>query len=68
MGDMPGVAGWIEKPLYRGQKVGGFLRAWADSWQDWHFELDEVTDAAGDMVFVAIHEWGIGADTGARVD
>jgi len=27
-----------------------------------------VRDAAGDMVFVAIHEWGIGVDSGARVD
>jgi ketosteroid isomerase-like protein len=66
--DMSGVAGWTEKRVYRGQEVGEFLHAWADSWQDWHFDLDEVTDATGDMVFAAIHEWGIGPDSGARVD
>jgi hypothetical protein len=34
--DMSGVTGWLEKRVYRGPEVLEFLRAWADSWQDWH--------------------------------
>jgi ketosteroid isomerase-like protein len=48
--------------------VTAFLQAWADSWQDWHFDLDEVRDGQGERVFAAIHEWGIGTGTGANVD
>jgi ketosteroid isomerase-like protein len=66
--DMSGVGGWPEKQLYRGQEVGEFLDAWAASWREWHFDLDEVRDAGGEQVFAAIHEWGIGADSGASVD
>jgi ketosteroid isomerase-like protein len=66
--DMSGVAGWAEKRVYQGQEVFEFLRAWADSWREWHFDLEEVRDGAGDNVFVAIHEWGIGLDSGASVD
>jgi ketosteroid isomerase-like protein len=66
--DMSGVIGWAEKQVYRGPEVAEFLRAWAGSWREWHFDLEEVRDAAGDMVFVAIHEWGIGVNSGASVD
>src|SRR5205823_9469504 len=66
--DMSGVAGWVEKRVYRGPEVVPFLRAWADSWQDWHFELEEVRDARGDEVFAAIRERGIGVGSGANVD
>jgi ketosteroid isomerase-like protein len=67
--DMSGVTGWLEKPVYRGaDEVATFLQAWADSWKDWHFDLDEIRDAGGHQVFAAIHEWGIGAGTGASVD
>jgi ketosteroid isomerase-like protein len=66
--DMSGVMGWTEKQVYRGSEVPEFLRGWADSWQEWRFDLEEVRDAARDMVFVAIHEWGIGVDSGASVD
>ena len=66
--DMSGVTGWLEKRVYRGREVIPFLQAWADSWQDWHFDLDEVRDGEGEQVFAAIHEWGIGAATGAHVD
>src|SRR5690242_8449696 len=40
--DMSGVAGWPERSLYRGSEVREFFQAWADSWQDWHFDLEEV--------------------------
>jgi ketosteroid isomerase-like protein len=66
--DMSGVIGWAEKQVYRGHEVTEFLRAWADSWEEWHFDLEEVSDAAGDNVFVAIHEWGTGTGSGASVD
>jgi len=67
--DLSGVAGWVEKQVFRGLgEVTAFLQAWADSWQDWHFDLDEVRDVGEDQVFAAIHEWGIGAGTGANVD
>jgi ketosteroid isomerase-like protein len=66
--DMSGVVGWAEKHVYRGPEVAEFLRAWADSWQGWHFDVEEVRDAAGEMVFVAIHEWATGAESGASVD
>ena len=65
---MSGVTGWLEKRVYRGREVIPFLQAWADSWQDWHFDLDEVRDGEGERVFAAIHEWGIGMGTGAHVD
>ena len=66
--DMSGVVGWAEKQVYRGQEVGEFLQAWADSWREWHFDLEEVRDAGGEQVFAAIHEWGIGVGSGASVD
>jgi len=66
--DMSGVVGWAEQQVYRGHEVIEFLRAWADSWREWHFDLEEVSDTAGANVFVAIHERGIGVDSGASVD
>jgi ketosteroid isomerase-like protein len=66
--DMSGVVGWLEKRVYRGQEVGELLEAWAASWKTWHFDLDEVRDAGGEQVFAAIHEWGIGVESGASVD
>ena|SRR5438552_13390866 len=66
--DMAGVIGWTEKRVYRGQEVGPFLRGWADSWRDWHFDVDEVRDAGPEQVFVAIHEWGTGVESEASVD
>jgi ketosteroid isomerase-like protein len=66
--DMSGVMGWLEKRVYRGREVIPFLQAWADSWEDWHFDVDEVRDGQGERVFAAIHEWGAGMETGAHVD
>jgi ketosteroid isomerase-like protein len=54
--------------VYRGQEVGEFLQAWADSWRKWHFDVEDVRDAEGEHVFVAIHEWGIGVESGVSVD
>ncbi len=66
--DMSGVIGWAERQVYRGTEVTAFLRAWADSWREWQFDVEEVCGAAGDEVFVAIHEWATGVESGAGVD
>ena len=67
--DMSGVRGWPEKRVYRGpDEVLEFLRAWADSWQDWHFDVTDVRDAGEDRVFAAIHERGIGAESHVDVE
>jgi hypothetical protein len=65
--DMTGVAGWAEKDVYRGPEILPFLQGWASSWQEWHFDVDEVRDA-GEEVFVAIHEWATGVESDASVD
>jgi hypothetical protein len=67
--DMTGVAGWAEKDVYRGtEEVLPFLQGWANSWRDWHFDVDEVRDAGEEHVFVAIHEWATGVESEATVD
>jgi|GEM_PF-6925915 ketosteroid isomerase-like protein len=66
--DMAGVSGWAEKQVYRGPEVTEFVRAWADSWQGWRFEVEEVCAGAGEAVFAAIHERATGAGSGASVD
>jgi ketosteroid isomerase-like protein len=65
--DMTGVAGWPDKDVYRGSEILQFLQAWANSWRDWHFDIEEVLDADS-QVFVAIREWGIGVESDASVD
>jgi ketosteroid isomerase-like protein len=67
--DMSGVAGWVEKPVYRGRdEVMAFLRAWAGSWRDWRFELEEVRGARRGQVFAAIRETATGLGSGIAVD
>ena len=65
---MSGVIGWAEKQVYRGPEVIDFLNAWADSWQGWHFEIEDVRDGVGQTVFAAIHESAMGPGSGASVD
>jgi ketosteroid isomerase-like protein len=65
--DMTGVAGWPEKDVYRGSEILQFLQGWANSWRDWHFDIEEVLDAE-EQVFVAIREWGTGVESDASVD
>jgi ketosteroid isomerase-like protein len=67
--DMSGVAAWPEKEVYRGlEEIRVFLEAWADSWAEWHFDVEEVRPASDGRVYAAIHEWGVGAGSGAGVD
>src|SRR5436190_14561242 len=66
--DMSGVVGWPEERTYRGlEAVRAFLEGWMASWSEWHFDTEEIADF-GDHVFVAIREWGWGADSGASVE
>ena len=63
--DMTGVVGWAEKDVYRGaEEVLPFLQGWANSWRDWHFDIDEVRDA-GDWVVVPVRLIGRGRTSGA---
>jgi ketosteroid isomerase-like protein len=66
--DMSGVVGWAEKQIYRGPEVIEFLHAWADSWQGWHFEIEDVRDGVGQTVFAAIHESAMGPGSGVSVN
>ena len=67
--DMSGVTGWVEQEVYRGlQEVLEFLEAWQQSWEEWHFEVEEVRDAKGGQVFGGIHEQAKSAATGVSVD
>jgi ketosteroid isomerase-like protein len=67
--DLSGVTGWPEKRVYQGlQEIEAFVVAWANSFEEWHFDIEEVRDAGGERVYAAIHEWGIGLQSGARVD
>jgi ketosteroid isomerase-like protein len=66
--DMSGVIGWAEKRVYTGPEVTKFLHAWADAWNGWHFDVEEVRDGDGEAVFAAIHESAIGAESGVSVD
>ena len=67
--DMSGVTGWVEQEVYRGlQEVLEFLEAWQQSWEEWHFEVEEVRDAEGGQVFGGIHEQAKSAATGVSVD
>ena len=66
--DMSGVAGWVEQEIYRGPQVFEFLEGWRQSWEGWHFEVEDVLEGAGGQVLAGIHERAKGADTGASVD
>jgi ketosteroid isomerase-like protein len=67
--DMSGVSGWAEKQVYQGaEEIIPFLQGWASAWRNWRYEVEEVRDAEGEQVFVAIHEWATGVETGISVD
>jgi ketosteroid isomerase-like protein len=67
--DLSGVEGWPEKEVYRGlAEIVPFLRGWAGSFAEWHFDVGTVQAASGERVFAEIHEWGIGAASKVTVD
>ena len=67
--DMSGVTGWVEQEIYRGvQEVLGLLEAWRQSWEGWHFEVEEERAGMEGQVFAGIHEVAKGAATGVSVD
>jgi len=55
--DMSGVTGWVEQEVYRGLQ----------SWEEWHFEVEELQDVEG-QAFGGIHERAKSAATGVTVD
>jgi ketosteroid isomerase-like protein len=66
--DMSGVMGWVEQQIVRGpQEVLEFLEGWRQSWEGWHFDVEEVREVRG-QVYAGIHERAKGADTGVSVD
>ena len=66
---MSGVTGWVEQEVYRGlQEVLGLLEAWRQSWEGWHFEVEEERAGMEGQVFAGIHEVAKGAATGVSVD
>ena len=48
-------------------EVREFLTQWAEAFDDFGFEAEEMIDA-GDAVLIRLHQWGRGKDTGAQVD
>jgi ketosteroid isomerase-like protein len=53
---------------YRGpEQVGEFLRQWAEGFDDFGFEAEELIDA-DDAVVIRLHQWGRGKGTGAPVE
>ena len=67
--DMSGVTGWAEKQVYRGaEEILPFLAGWASAWRNWHYGVEDVRDAGDGQVFVAIHEWATGVESGVSVD
>src|SRR5256885_9156931 len=66
--DMSGVTGWVEQEVYRGlREVLAFLEGWRQSWEGWHFEVEEVQEVEG-QVFGGIRERAKSAATGVSVD
>ena len=62
------VGAFPEAATYHGPaEVGEFLGGWAAGFDEFGFEADETIDA-GDCVAVALHQWGRGKETGARVE
>jgi ketosteroid isomerase-like protein len=67
--DMSGVTAWPEKEVYRGrEEIRVFLEAWAGSWEEWRFDVEEVRATGDGRVYASIHEWGVGAGSGVHVD
>ena len=62
------VGAFPEAVTYHGpREVGEFLRQWAEGFEDFGFEADQVIDA-GASVVVCLHQWGRGKETGAQVE
>ena len=62
------VGAFPEAVTYRGPpEVAEFLRQWAEGFEDFGFEAEEMIDA-GDSVVVSLHQWGRGRETGAQVE
>jgi ketosteroid isomerase-like protein len=66
--DMSTFQGWPEQPTYAGiEGARRFLAAWADAWEDWTLELEELVDA-GDRVIGIMRQSGRARATGIPVE
>jgi ketosteroid isomerase-like protein len=45
-----------------------FFRRGPTAWRNWSYDVDDLRDAGETQVFVAIHEWATGVESGASVD
>ena len=48
-------------------EVRDFLGQWAEAFEDFGFEAEEMVDA-GESVVIRLHQWGRGKETGAQVE
>jgi ketosteroid isomerase-like protein len=63
------VVAAVEPETYRGHDgIRRYYRELADSWAEWHMEVEEVVDVGRDTVFVAFGTHLVGAHTGATVE
>jgi ketosteroid isomerase-like protein len=49
------------------ETVKAFFRSWVGTFEDWGFEVEDLTEA-DDAVVVRIHQWGQGRSSGVEVD
>ena len=56
-----------EGRVYRGREgVAEAVRVWAGTWEDWHWDIEELIDA-GDRVLMDVREFGRGKGSGVEV-
>lgn len=66
--DMSTFRDWPERQIYEGiEGAKEFLADWADAWDDWSFDVEELHDA-GDRVVAVIRQRGRSKTTGLEVD
>jgi ketosteroid isomerase-like protein len=66
--DMSKFRGWPEQQVYEGPEgARRFLTDWADAWEDWELEVEELHDA-GEKVVAVVHQRGRSKTTGLPVD
>ena len=66
--DMSTFRNWSERQTYEGlEGAKEFLMDWADAWEDWQVEVEELHDA-GDKVVTVARQSGRAKATGLPVD
>jgi ketosteroid isomerase-like protein len=66
--DMSTFRGWPERQTYEGSDGRReFLASWADAWEDWEINVEELLEA-GDKVVAILRRRGRAKSTGLPVD